>query len=100
MSLKCWFRANPATGRFKGGSFSRATSQASVAKAPPYLQPGMNNVVSSNGLEGEARSVSVFSKREKLLQGSSFPGGEYRQPSLTRKNLQGQRFVSSSSRYE
>lgn len=100
MSLKCWFRANPATGRFKGGSFSWATSQASVAKAPPYLQPGMNNLVSPNGLEGEARRVSVFSKTDKVLQGSSFPGGEYQHPSLTRTNRHGQRFVSSSSRYE
>ena len=100
MSLKCWFRANPATGRFKGGSFSRATSQASVAKAPPYLQPGMSNVVSPNGLEGEARRVSVFSKTDKVLQGSSFPADGYQQPSLTRKTHRGQRFVSSSSRYE
>ena len=100
MSLKCWFRANPATGRFKGGSFSRATSQASVAKAPPYLRPGMSNVVSPNGLEGEDRRVSVFSKMDKVLQGSSFSGGGYRQPSLTRKSHCGQRFVSSSSRYE
>ena len=100
MSLKCWFRANPATGRFRGGSFSWATSQATVAKEPPYLQPGMSNVVSSNGLEGEVRKVSVFSKTDKVFQGSSFPAGEYQQPSLTRKNHHRQCFVSSSSRYE
>ena len=100
MSLKRWFRANPATGRFKGGSFSWATSQAPVAKPPPYLQPGMMNVVSSNGLESEVRRVSVFSKTDKVLQGSSFPGGDYQQPSLTRKNGRRHRFVPSSSRYE
>lgn len=99
MSLKRWFRANPATGRFKGGSFSWATSQAPVAKAPPYLQPGMSNVVSPNGLESEARRVSVFSKTDKV-QGLSFPSGEYQQPSLRRKNVRGHRFAPSSSRYE
>ncbi|KAJ7389899.1 testis- and ovary-specific PAZ domain-containing protein 1 [Desmophyllum pertusum] len=39
MSLKRWFCANPATGRFKGGSFSWATSMAPVAESPTYLQP-------------------------------------------------------------
>ena len=96
MSLKCWFRANPATGRFKGGSFSWAASQATVTKEPPYLQPGMSNVVSSNGLEGEVRRVSIFSKMDKVFQGSSFPASEYQQP----KNHHRQSFVSPSSRYE
>ena len=47
MSLKRWFCANPATGRFKGGSFSWATSMAPVAESPTYLQPGMSNLRAS-----------------------------------------------------
>lgn len=100
MSLKRWFCANPSTGRFKGGSFGRASSQTPVERAPPYLQPGMSNVVSSNGLESESRKVSVFSKTDNVLPGLSSGSDEYQQHHLTRKNVHGQRFALSSSRYE
>lgn len=99
MSLRRWFYANPSTGRFRRGSFRQAPSQSATERAPPYLQPGMSNVVSTNGLESEGRKVSVFSKTYKVLPGLSSQGEKYEQHHLARKNAHGQHFTSSS-RYE
>ena len=60
LSLKRWFCANAASGHSKRvGSFSVATSSINAARSHPYLQPGMSNVVSSNGQEREGRRVVV-----------------------------------------
>ena len=52
-----------------------ATSSANTARSHPYLQPGMSNVVSSDGQEREGRRV-VVSETEAATGLSSVQGNQ------------------------